>query len=238
MSDALTSSGPAATCQIIIADDLELFRHGLRSLLESAGYGVVGEAASAAQTLGLAARYPGSLVLRDLNLPDGDSFMVLHGLGSNGYQARVLVLSAFWDQEALFRAVSTGAYGYLAKDCQPAQLFAAIDLICHGGLAFGGAVADELRNGIAAVHEELGQRDRRRLGITDREYEILCVLPTSHSLAQIAGDLFISKKTVQNNVSSLYRKLEVNSRQEAVAKIVRLRLIVPGADDQAPAAAG
>ena len=231
MSDALTSSGPAATCQIIIADDLELFRHGLRSLLESDGYGVVGEAASAAQTLGLAARYPGSLVLLDLNLPDGDSFMVLHGLGSNGYQARVLVLSAFWDQEALFRAVSTGAYGYLAKDCHPAQLFAAIDLICHGGLAFGEAVADELRNGITAVHEEISRRDRRRLGITDREYEILCVLPTSHSLAQIAGDLFISKKTVQNNVSSLYRKLEVNSRQEAVAKIIRLRLPVHPADD-------
>jgi DNA-binding NarL/FixJ family response regulator len=231
VSDALTSSGPAATCQIIIADDLELFRHGLRSLLESAGYGVVGEAASAAQTLELAERHPSSLLLLDLNLPGGDSFAVLHSLGSNGYRAHALVLSTFWDQEALFRAVSAGAHGYLAKDCQPAQLFAAIDLICHGGLAFGGAVADELRNGIAAVHEELGQRDRRRLGITDREYEILCVLPTSHSLAQIAGDLFISKKTVQNNVSSLYRKLEVNSRQEAVAKIIRLRLPVHPADD-------
>ena len=100
MSDALTSSGPAATCQIIIADDLELFRHGLRSLLESAGYGVVGEAASAAQTLELAERHPSSLLLLDLNLPGGDSFAVLHSLGSNGYRAHALVLSTFWDQEA------------------------------------------------------------------------------------------------------------------------------------------
>ena len=213
-------------CKVIIADETELFSKGLRALLESDGYEVVGEAPTGAEALEMAGEHPGCVMLLDLQQPGADDLAVMQTLERSGGDARSLVLSASLDHDGLFRAISAGARGYVAKDCGPAQLFAAIDLVCEGGVAFSDAVAGEVRTGLTAVERERTQHDRRRLHITDREYEILRALPTSRSLAQIAADLFLSKKTVQNNVSTLYRKLGVSSRQEAVASAIQLRLIL------------
>ena len=135
------------------------------------------------------------------------------------------MLSAREDRDALFSAISAGARGYVAKDAEPEQLYAAIDVVFRGGTVLSTGVAANLGEGIRQLDYAPGAYEQRRLELTDRELEILRLLATPRSPAQIAAELFLSKKTVQNHISAIYRKLGVGSRSEAIVKGMELHLI-------------
>jgi DNA-binding NarL/FixJ family response regulator len=210
---------------VILADDHALFRQGLRQLLESEGYVVAAEATSGEEALTAVAGAPGCVLLLDIGMPGMNGLEVARRLSDRGDDVKVVMLSAREDRDALFSAISAGARGYVAKDAEPEQLFAAIDLVVHGGTVLSTGVAENLGEGIRQLDYAPGAYEQRRLDLTDRELEILRLLATPRSPAQIAGELFLSKKTVQNHISAIYRKLQVGSRSEAIMKGMELHLI-------------
>ena len=122
-------------------------------------------------------------------------------------------------------AICAGARGYVAKDAEPEQLYAAIDVVLRGGTVLSTGVAAKLGEGIRQLDYTPGAYEQRRLALTDRELEILRLLATPRAPAQIAAEIFLSKKTVQNHISAIYRKLGVGSRSEAIIKGMDLHLI-------------
>jgi len=186
---------------------------------------VAAEAASGPEALAAAAANPGCVLLLDLAMPGMGGLEVAKRLAERGDEVKVVILSAREDRDALFSAISAGARGYVAKDAEPEQLFAAIDLVVRGGTVLSTGVAASLGEGIRALDYAPGAYEQRRLELTDRELEILRLLATPRSPAQIAAELFLSKKTVQNHISAIYRKLEVRSRAEAIVRGMELHLI-------------
>lgn len=211
--------------RVIIADDHALFRMGLRQLLESEGYAVAAEATTGPETLESVAGNPGCVLLLDINMPGMNGLDVARRLGERGDDVKIVMLSAREDRDALFSAISAGARGYVAKDAEPDQLFAAIDLVTRGGTVLSDGVAQNLGEGIRQLDYAPGAYEQRRLDLTDRELEILRLLATPRSPAQIAAELYLSKKTVQNHTSAIYRKLDVKSRSEAIVRGMELHLI-------------
>ena len=214
------------TRSLILADDHVLFRDGLRQLLEAEGYAVVGEAGSGQETLDAVAKAPpGIVLLLDIGMPGFDGVEVARRLSQRGDDVRVIMLSAREDRDALFSAIAAGARGYVAKEAEPDQLFAAIEVVANGGTVLSDHVAANLGEGIREMDYAPGEYERRRHDLSARELEVLRLLATPKSPAQIAASLFLSTKTVQNHVSSIYRKLGVRNRAEAVVRGMELHLI-------------
>jgi DNA-binding NarL/FixJ family response regulator len=210
---------------VIVADDHGLFRQGLRQLLEGEGYVVAAEARTGEEALRCVADTPGCVLLLDISMPGMDGLEVARRLCERGDDVKVIILSAREDRDALFGAMSAGARGYLAKDAEPDQLYAAIDLVRRGGTVLSSRAAANLGEGIRELDYAPGAHEQRRLELSDRELGILRQLATPKAPAQIAGELFLSKKTVQNHISAIYRKLGVASRSEAIVKGMELHLI-------------
>lgn len=214
------------TPPLIIADDHALFRTGLRQVLESKGYEVVAEAANGLDAMEAAVTHPGCILLLDIGMPGKlDGLEATRKLTERGVDVRVIMLSAREDQDALLTAMTAGAKGYIAKDADMEQVISAIELVARGGTAVGGGAVSSLASGIHGLEYSPGEYARRRCDLSERELQILSLLATPASPAQIASQLFLSKKTVENHTSTIYRKLEVRSRQEAIVKAMGLHLI-------------
>ena len=211
--------------RVIIADDHGLFRQGVRQLLEGEGYVVAAEATSGDEALTRVAEHPGCVLLLDISMPGMSGLEVARRLADRGDDVNIVMLSAREDRDALFSAISAGARGYVAKDAEPEQLYAAIDVVSGGGTVLSTGVAANLGEGIRQLDYAPGAYEQRRLALTDRELEILRLLATPRAPAQIAAEIFLSKKTVQNHISAIYRKLGVGSRSEAIIKGMDLHLI-------------
>ena len=134
--------------RVIIADDHGLFRQGLRQLLEVEGYVVAAEATSGEEALTSVAENPGCVLLLDIAMPGMNGLEVARRLAERADDVKVVMLSAREDRDALFSAISAGARGYVAKDAEPEQLYAAIDLVVRGGTVLSTGVAANLGEGI------------------------------------------------------------------------------------------
>lgn len=215
--------------RVIIADDHALWRAGLRQLLEAEGLDVVCEASTGDEALEAVRANPGTVLLLDLAMPGRlDGLGTTERLKQRGDDVKVIIVSGRDDRDALFSAITAGARGYIAKDAEPAQLLGAIHLVADGGSAFGGSIAGGLAEGVTGLDYAPGEYERRRLDLSERELQVLRLLATPMSAAQIASHLFLSTKTVQNHISSIYRKLGVRSRSEAVVKGMELHFISGG----------
>jgi DNA-binding NarL/FixJ family response regulator len=210
---------------IIIADDHTLFRKGIRQLLEGEGRTVACEARSGAEAISCVRLHAGSITLLDIGLPDIDGIEVMRRLKDEGLDAKVIILSAREDQDALLGALAAGAMAYLAKEAASEQLLPTIEVVERGGAVLSSTMVQSLATGIRGMDYLPGEYQRRDLDLTARELEVLRQLATPLSVEQIAFHLFVSKKTVQNNISTLCAKLGARGRDEAVARGVELDLI-------------
>jgi DNA-binding NarL/FixJ family response regulator len=212
---------------IIIADRSEIFARGLTELLNSRGFEVLGSAATAEAASALAAAHPEGVVLVDEGIDgEGASALVMRLVARNPAQ-RAIILNGSWNISELVLALSAGAAGVIDKACKPEHLFAAIEMVLGGGIVFSSEAICSLRDQLAEVLELVSQRNMRRLALTAREAEILRLLPSSMSLTRIAARLYLSRKTIQNNATSIYRKLGAGGRAEAVARAMELGLLEP-----------
>jgi NarL family two-component system response regulator YdfI len=218
MSDEMTSKGPAST--ILLIDDHTVIRHGLRTLIESAlGHRVL-EAGSAEEGVALLQSASIDLVLVDARMPgeDGISFLKRSKTARPGLP--VIVLSTYDTEEYVSGALENGASGYVLKDSTFDQLREAIDTALLGkGTYLSPLVAQRLwartRKGHAASN----------LDLSERELEVLSELVAGARNIEIAQNLYLSVKTVKSHLGSIFRKLEVTNRTEAVSKAIREGLV-------------
>ncbi|MHB8868647.1 MAG: response regulator transcription factor [Thermoleophilia bacterium] len=212
--------------EVILADDHALFRQGLARLLElEPDITIMSQAASGREVLEKLKNQTVDVVIMDITMPDMDGVEATTVISQQYPGVKVLVLSAHEDRDSLFAAIDAGAKGYILKDTEPEELARAIRVVAAGGSIVSPSVTPQLLQGVREMGYDPSEAERQRLNLSDREIEILRQLATPKSPAQIGRELFISTKTVQNHISNIYRKLDVNSRTEAVMTAMEFGLI-------------
>ena len=214
--------------RVVLADDQQLIRAGLRVLLETEdGFAVVGEAADGAQAVALARETRPDVVVMDVRMPGVDGLTALDTIVADPALAgtAVLVLTTFDLDEYVYAAIRAGASGFLLKDVQPADLVAAIRVVAAGNSLFAPAATQRLLERFAGS----GPAPSRTLdSLTEREREILALIASGLSNAELATRLHLSETTVKTHVSSVLRKLGVRDRVQAVIAAYDAGLVRPG----------
>jgi DNA-binding NarL/FixJ family response regulator len=189
---------------LLLIDDHELFRDGLRAVLSTrADFKVIGEAGTVADGFTAYQKHLPDVTLLDLKMPDGTGLEVLGRIRTHSPQARVLMLTTYDGDEDIHRAISSGASGYLLKSIPSAQLFEAIKAVHEGRRYFPPAVKERLAE--REAFEEL----------TPREIEVLSLIAKGMSNKNIASVLKASEFTIKSHVRNILAKLGVEARTEA-----------------------
>jgi DNA-binding NarL/FixJ family response regulator len=208
-------------------DDQPLVRSGFRMVLEERpDLELVGEASDGAQALELAGELDPDVILMDVRMPNLDGVEATRRLVENGTRARILVLTTFDLDEYVYAAIRAGASGFLLKDVEPAELVDAIRVVAAGNSLFGPAATERL---VTRFSQQPSPDAGRSLDeLTEREKEILTLLASGLSNAELADRLFLSETTVKTHVSSILRKLRVRDRVQAVIAAYDAGLVRPG----------
>jgi DNA-binding NarL/FixJ family response regulator len=201
---------------LVIADDHPLVRQGLRGVLAADdGLELLAEAADGPGVVRLATELGPDVVLMDLQMPG------LHGIDATRQilarrpSTAVLVLTMFDDDDTVFAAVAAGAAGYLLKGADGSDILAAVHAAAAGQAVFGAGLARRMRTWFAADPSATSAPFPQ---LTDREREILDGVAAGLTNTQIGQRLFLSPKTVANNVSSILTKLQVGERGQAIVR--------------------
>ena len=224
--------------RLLIADDQPVFRRGFRALLEDeADIEVVGEAEDGASAVRLARERRADLVLMDVRMPRVDGIEATRRLAGPGVEdpVDVLVLTTFDIDEYVFGALAAGASGFLLKDAEPDAVFAAIRTVHRGHGLIAPEVTRRLIARFAAV-TPTAERSRLVDTLSAREREVLVLLASGMSNAQIAGALWLGEATIKSHVSHLLTKLDLRSRVQAVIFAYETGVVTAGAGPERPAA--
>jgi DNA-binding NarL/FixJ family response regulator len=211
-----------APIRVLVVDDHEVVREGLRAFLElQDGIEVAGEAVDGEAAVAAVAELSPDVVLMDLVMPRLDGVGAMQELRNRGSRARVIVLTSFAEDEKLLPAIRAGAAGYLLKNVAPAELARAVRAAHAGEALLDPGVAARLVEAVASPAPV--QRDGEDL--TPREREILGLIARGMSNKRIAFELGVSEKTVKNHVSHVLAKLGVPDRTSAALHAVRAGLV-------------
>ncbi|MGH2446007.1 MAG: response regulator [Candidatus Limnocylindria bacterium] len=214
---------PAAAIRILIADDHEVVRIGLASLLDrQPGFSVVAEASSGDEATRLARQHRPDVVVMDIRMPNGSGIEACRTITDELASTSVIMLTSYADSDALFDAIAAGASGYVLKRVGSTELVDAVRTVAGGGSLLDPAVTsrvlDRLRN--ASRLEEAGAF----ADLTEQERRVLAHVADGASNREIAGRMGLAEKTVRNYVSSVLAKLALESRAQAAAYAIRNRL--------------
>jgi DNA-binding NarL/FixJ family response regulator len=199
----------------VVADDHPVFRSGLRTLLEDLGVEVVGEAADGAAAVEVALEHRPDVVLMDLQMPEVNGLEATRRLSTAAPEVRVLVLTMVEDDDMLFAALRAGAAGYLLKGAGPDEIERAVRGVAAGDAVYGAGVADKLRVLFAAGPSPAPVAFPQ---LVERERDVLALMAGGASNGEIAQRLYLSDKTVRNYVSSIFAKLGVRDRAQAIVR--------------------
>lgn len=204
---------------MFLLDDHEIVRRGVRDTLEGAGgIAVVGEAATAAETMRRLPALMPDVAILDARLPDGNGIDVCREVRSGYPEVGCLILTSYDDTDALFGAVMAGASGYLLKQIRSAELVEAVRAIAAGMSLLDASLTLEVTNRMRRQEAS----DPLVAGLGPRERDILRLIAQGMTNREIAKQLFLSEKTVKNYVSSMLDKLGLSSRTQAAIYATRL----------------
>ena len=205
--------------RVLIVDDHDMLREGLVSFLKAfPDLELVGEAANGSEAVRMCLEKSPDVVLMDLLMPEMDGVSAIQVIHKNQPEIHIIALSSFGEEKQVKEAMRTGATSYLIKNISATRLAEAIRA-AHAGLStFAPEVANAL---IQVVAPESTNVD----DLTDRELEVLRLLSSGLTNAEIAFELHISKFTVKNHVSNLLSKLGVSSRTEAVSLALKENIV-------------
>jgi DNA-binding NarL/FixJ family response regulator len=204
--------------RVMIVDDHEVVREGLRALLDRReGMTVVAEAGSVAQAIERATSEKPAVVIMDVRLPDGSGVEACREIRAVLPDTRMIMLTSYADDEAIIASIMAGASAYLLKQTRGQQLVDAIQAVARGESLLDPQVT---RRVLEQVRGNTGaKKDEPKL--TENEQKILLLIAEGKTNREIAADVFLSDKTVKNYVSSILSKLNLKRRSEAAAYIAR-----------------
>jgi len=209
--------------RVLLVDDHEIVRVGLRTILAShPGIKVAGEVATARDAIAEAARLVPDVVLLDLRLPDGDGVEVCRTIRAANPGCRVVMLTAYADEEALVASVLAGASGYLLKQTRGQDVVRAIEEAAAGRSLLDPASTERL----LAFFRSWARGQEDLSALTDQERRVFDLMAEGKTNREIADALGLAEKTVKNYVSNILAKLRVRRRTEAAVLAARKK--VPG----------
>ncbi|MDX6310650.1 MAG: hypothetical protein QOF84_3234 [Streptomyces sp.] len=207
----------ADTIRVLLVDDHQVVRRGLRTFLEvQPDIEVVGEAGDGDEGVLRAQELTPDVILMDVKMPGTDGIAALRRLREEGSKARVLVVTSFTEKRTVVPALRAGAAGYVYKDVDPDALAGAIRSVHAGHVLLQPEVADALLS-----QEEAGSGTGRGTTLTEREREVLTLITDGRSNREIARALVLSEKTVKTHVSNILMKLDLSDRTQAALWAVR-----------------
>ena len=213
------------TIKVMLVDDQNLVRKGVRSLLELAEeIEVVAEAPDGAEAVRMMPEVEPDVVLLDMRMPGMNGVEVLRQLKESGKLRPTIILTTFDDDELVLAGIRNGAKGYLLKDVSLKELVDAIKTVADGGSIVKPAVTERLLKGLEGLENEFSALDRPD-PLTDRETEILRLMAGGYSNKEIANSLGVAEGTVKNHVSNILSKLGVRDRTRAVLKAFELGFV-------------
>ena len=225
MSLKKTAPPPPASrnVNVLIADDQTLFREGIKDLLEGEkGIAVVGEAVDGQDVLRLAKKLKPDVILMDIKLPHLDGISATRQLRQELPKTNILILSSFEDEAHVLEAIQAGANGYLSKMLPAAELVRALKTFATEGMMIPQSVMGKLLSGLRTK----GSGTEASLtALTKTEVKVLSYLGRGQANKEIAAELACSVKTVKNHLNSIFQKLGVSNRTEAVVKGIESGLI-------------
>ncbi len=206
--------------RVLLCDDHELVRRGLHALLDTdLTLDVVGEASSADEAVRKAVSLTPDVVVMDVRMPGRSGIEACRDIRAAREETRVLMLTSFADDEALFASIMAGAAGYVLKQIRGGELVQAIRAVGQGQSlldpAVTASVLDRLRKGKHLL------KDEKLARLSGQEERILSLVPEGHTNREIGSRLKLAEKTVKNYVSAILSKLDVARRAEAAAYLAR-----------------
>lgn len=201
--------------RVLVVDDSQVVRRGIRVLLESSpDLKVVGEAGDGAEAQRLAAEHTPDVILLDVQMPGTDGLSVVASLAAD---ARVLMLTFSDTPEVVKAALDGGATGYIVHGTFDAETLAATVRSVADGLSVFSGPALEVVRGVPPVAQSVGVKSKK-WGISERQADVLGLMSEGKTNRQIAQELFLTEKTVKNHINQIFAKLGVSSRGEAIAR--------------------
>ena len=210
---------------MLLVDDHDLFRSGLRSLLEEQGLQVVGEADNGREALRLVGELAPDVVVMDLKMPGLTGVETTRQVTSIAPRTRVVVLTISADDDDVMDAVVAGACGYLLKDSSIDTLIAGIRAAASGESLISPQIATKVLQQLRAQTADTTAAKTIRTELSERELEVLRLIANGKDNAEIARELFISPKTVKNHISNILMKLQIENRIQAAVYAVRSGLV-------------
>ncbi|MGN6872907.1 MAG: response regulator transcription factor [Solirubrobacteraceae bacterium] len=205
---------------VLVADDHPMYREGVVSVLRRrAEIASVAEAGSGREALAAIARAEPDVALLDIQMADLDGVQVARVIERDSRSTRTLFLSAYYDQEIVYKALAAGAAGYLSKDARGNEIADAVVAVARGETVLG-------RDIQAAVAQRIRQTaERTGPSLSAREREVLELVAAGLSSPEVARRLNLSTTTVKTHLQRLYEKLGVGDRAAAVAEAMRQHLL-------------
>ena len=216
------------TLRLLLVDDQAMVRAGFRMILEAEpDLRVIGEAADGSDAVAAAARLQPDVVLMDIQMPRTDGIEATRRIIAAAAPTRVIILTTFERDEYIFAALRTGASGFLLKNAPPEELIHAVRVVAGGDALLAPSVTRRIiedYTGRDPVHPPSADLDR----LTDREREVLILLATGKSNAELAATLIVGEGTIKTHVSNVLSKLGLRDRVQAVVYAYETGIVRPG----------
>lgn len=207
--------------RLLVADDHALFREGLQALFSATpGIEIVGEAATGEETVALAEKLQPDIILMDINMPGMDGIQATRRILRTNPTIGVIVVTMLEEDASLFSAMRAGARGYVLKGAHHQELLQTVRAVAGGQVLFGPSTASRIMGFFQDIEADLKPSLPKETfpELTPRELEVLELIAQGANNSQIAEKLVISDKTVRNHITSVFSKLQVADRAQAIIK--------------------
>jgi DNA-binding NarL/FixJ family response regulator len=206
---------------VLVADDHAVVREGVKQIVATASeIGIVGEASNGWEVLDEISKNEYDVILLDISMPGLSGVETLKELRKNYPGVAVLVLSIYPEEQFAVRMLEAGASGYLNKESAPEQLLAAIKKVALGGKFVTPALAEKM-----AIDLEVGVGTPPHYSLSDREFEVMCMIASGRSLKDIADELYLSVKTISTYRQRILRKMKMKSNVDLTRYAMENQLV-------------
>ncbi|HKN86597.1 MAG TPA: response regulator transcription factor [Nitrospiraceae bacterium] len=208
--------------RLLMVDDHEVLRLGLRTLFsEAGGFDVVGEAGTMAEAISKAGALDPDVVLMDVRLPDGSGVEACREIRTQRPQTRVLFLTSYADDDAVLATIVAGAHGFLLKEVGSDELLHAVRAVANGQSILDPAVTQRVLTRVQTLSNATSSTEPKGEALSPQERRVLALVAEGKTNKEIAVALNLSEKTVGNYLSNVFQKLNITRRSQAAVYFTR-----------------